>query len=579
MHGHPRGTPTCRIVRESNALSGSLFVPFGLLLVALVTALASILYLSADRHNQIVRTGSQRVAMGAIETMAEYLEKSVMDYAFWNDTVKNVIEDFDSQWADDNIGNWTFQNLSIDAALVFDSAERPLYGAIRGKSLPPMAVLKTLGQDALVPLIESVRAAPGKPGERSATPSAFLLVDGVPHLAAVAAIKFEKAVVGRPDPGPQGFLVFTQELSAQKLEELERRLQFENLRFSPAKTSDDRATLALRTGDNRIIGMLAWDVEQPGTEMLVNLSIPLAITFAVTGFLAVLIVLRIRRAARTLELNHLELATQRNALASAYESVEIQRRIEADLREKATEANRAKSLFLAHMSHEFRTPLNAIIGFSEFVLINPNNVLKEAKTREYVADIHQSGRQLLSLINDVLDLAKIESGKREMHDEELDLDALVLECIRVLKPQISRKLLEVQNVPSRIALIVDGRSMRQILTNLLSNAVKFTNQGGRITIATEHQVDGFAITVTDTGCGIAPTDIEKVLQPFGQVDTAVNRTTSGTGLGLSIVQKLIEMHGGNLKIDSEPGRGTRVTVVLPSSRTLSVRSGTPSVFA
>ncbi len=234
--------------------------------------------------------------------------------------------------------------------------------------------------------------------------------------------------------------------------------------------------------------------------------------------------------------------------------------------EEAEAASRSKSNFLAHMSHELRTPLNAIIGFSEVMSAQTLGPLNHPHYLEYADHIHTSGAHLLSLINDLLDLSKIEAGKLELWEETVDLAALVKRCRVFVEESAASKgvTLTMHTDAGLPDLRCDARKLKQVLVNLLSNAVKFTPAGGRITL--EAKADGAAgvvIEVSDTGIGIAAEYLEKVMSPFGQVHEALNRDTEGTGLGLPLSKALVELHGGRLSLKSEPGKGTTATVQLP----------------
>ena len=239
-------------------------------------------------------------------------------------------------------------------------------------------------------------------------------------------------------------------------------------------------------------------------------------------------------------------------------------------REAAYDANAAKSLFLANMSHELRTPLNAILGFSEVMDKQIMGPLGGAY-RSYAHDIHASGQYLLRLISDLLDLSKIEAGQMELHDEDVDLGELVVECKRLILERADDARVAVETC---VALDLPGVSadrlrLKQVLLNLLSNAVKFTPPEGRVTISGSARDDGgVVLAVADTGIGMRPEEIGLALEPFRQVGNAFSRRQEGTGLGLPLAKTLTEMHGGALVIRSEPGRGTLVEIVLPPHRVL-----------
>jgi two-component system, cell cycle sensor histidine kinase PleC len=237
----------------------------------------------------------------------------------------------------------------------------------------------------------------------------------------------------------------------------------------------------------------------------------------------------------------------------------------AEEKTKAEEANAAKSKFLANMSHELRTPLNAIIGFSEIMESGMFGPLGAAKYIEYSRDIRESGEYLLDVINDILDMSKIEAGGIRLLPETVELDSLMADCIRVVSTRAGEKRLLVSaDVEPGIHLHADRRALKQITLNLLSNAVKFTPDGGAVTLQGRLRAGAVIIGIRDNGIGIAREALQKLGRPFEQVESQLTKRHQGSGLGLAIAKSLVELHGGAMRIRSQLGRGTLVVVRLPA---------------
>ena len=240
-------------------------------------------------------------------------------------------------------------------------------------------------------------------------------------------------------------------------------------------------------------------------------------------------------------------------------------------KEAAEQASRVKSHFLANMSHELRTPLNAIIGFSDVIRNQLFGPLGNPRYLDYVTDINHSGRHLLRLVNDILDLSKLEAGAVELASDRIDLHQLVAECMSLLRTQAAEHHLTLAiDMPSSLPCIHgDELRMKQVMLNLLSNAVKFSWPGGRVSVAAEATPAGeLTILVRDTGVGMTEAEVAVALQPFRQVESSVSRRHAGTGLGLPLAKSLVEKHGGTLRVTSARDVGTTVTVTLPAWRVM-----------
>ena len=253
-------------------------------------------------------------------------------------------------------------------------------------------------------------------------------------------------------------------------------------------------------------------------------------------------------------------------LASAIARAENSREEALVARDSAEKANRSKSMFLANMSHELRTPLNAVIGFSEMMHTEIFGPLGDRRYREYTGLIQGAGQHLLDLINDILDMSKIESGKQELHREKLNVSDLVGETLDMMHEQAAavHVALETDVGTAPIFVQADRRAMKQILLNLLSNAVKFTPQGGQVVVKARETGSHTVLSVRDTGVGIPAEQIYRLGNPFVQIRNNAGTTQTGTGLGLALVRALTEMHDGTFRIESIEGEGTTVSISLPA---------------
>jgi two-component system cell cycle sensor histidine kinase PleC len=281
-------------------------------------------------------------------------------------------------------------------------------------------------------------------------------------------------------------------------------------------------------------------------------------------------VLKTQEEARRIKEEELRRAVQ-NLEQSQEQLSELARKYEAE-KIRAEGASAAKSEFLANMSHELRTPLNAINGFSEIMSAEMYGPLGDTRYRDYARDILNSGQHLLALINDILDMSKIEAGKLTMRFEPICLEEIAEDTLRLVRNRAEAAglalVLDFVDLPD---IEADHRAVKQILLNLLSNAIKFTPRGGRVTVRAERRADPLGervrVSVQDTGIGISAKDLERLARPFEQVESQQSKTTQGTGLGLALTKSLVEMHGGLLDLKSAPGQGTTASFALPVRQT------------
>jgi signal transduction histidine kinase len=297
----------------------------------------------------------------------------------------------------------------------------------------------------------------------------------------------------------------------------------------------------------------------------------------------------LRQALDQLRLTHLRLTRQISETRDAYEQLQQQYRLTEETADELARAvqrvelaSRTKSEFLANMSHELRTPLNAIIGFSD-ILRNETFGPSHPSYRDYAKDIHDSGAHLLQIINDILDMSKIEAGKLGLRAGLIELRDIIHACQRLMRERAQEAGVVLVYEPGLGTLPKvsgDSTKLKQILLNLLSNGVKFTPRGGSVTVATAWSGgDRISLQVRDTGIGMSAEDTALALEPFRQIDNSHTRKYQGTGLGLPLVKALTELHGGELKIESTPGSGTTITILLPVAPTMTASALEASVPA
>lgn len=544
-------------------------LPLFSLIFGFVLLITVLLLLVANGQNRIAMQASQRLAESARVVAAGDVMDFALDYAWWNDTVDHLVMEIDDEWVEENIVSWTYDGLGMHATFAVDGEDQVFFASVEGERLSG-EIDRTYNSPSLRALVRAARGRETAQGEPAAV-SGFIELNGKLMLAGAAAILRTDGSRAHYRGGDDSVLVFLRRVDAELLNELENTFLLSKLSLKPADAKAAEmytAFLPLNTIDGRTLAYITWNPTRPGSELLADLAAP---GIAAALFLAAmiwLIIRRFRKAADDLQHSHMRLSEQAYSLAD--QAVALR-----EARDQAHAANFAKSQFLALVSHEIRTPLNAIIGFSDIIAQQTFGPNARERYQAYAKDILFSGRHLLTLINDILDLSKIEAGRFELHEETFDVDDVVGRCLVLFREKFDEKRLKVSYEGCQLAIYADERAFKQVLINLLSNAAKFTPAAGQIDIVSRADETHFFLEVSDTGSGIKRKDLKRVLEPFGQAENA-QKSSEGTGLGLSISKSLAEMHGGTLSLASEPGKGTRVTFCLPASR---LRSGPPKLAA
>ena len=430
-------------------------------------------------------------------------------------------------------------SLGFSWVFVTDAAGKTVYGVIDGEVVPKDLDMYLIGNVG-----ELIKRAQDAPMEEPVPHAGFFRAhDGDVQVVAASALTPEYPSGKELEPALRAVMLFIQTFDEERLTKMAEDFGFEDLRIAEPGDSLSEASLNLATVDGASAGILTWDVVSPGETFFGVLAAPIIIALVLVFVLSALVVWRINAAVVELE----------------------------NARRAANIANRAKSHFLGNMSHEFRTPLNAIIGFSEVMSEGTFGPIGHAKYLEYSKDINVAGTHLLEFVNDILDLAVLDVGQMPLIEEEIDVTDVASFCEMMVRKRATDSSIEIRievgdGVPR---FTVDLHKLRQVILNLLSNALKFTGSGGLISLNIYTSPDGGVVfAITDTGIGMTEQDTVVAMEPFGQASREKSHTREGAGLGLPLSKALIERHGGTLEIDSMFGKGTTVRVTLPGSRTI-----------
>ena len=525
--------------RERRRLLRHVLVPVALLL-CLAAALNGVLIgrIGETLDDELRAAQSQSVA-SVMKRLRLKQESFAGDYAWWDEFYLAIRDGRAVEWGQENLGPSTADSWGATATVVFDERGRTLYAwSEEGDAHASQLTLET----AVARMRRAALAMPERDGTNAT--SGFAMIGGAPYIVAAAVVVPVDGALRREARRPRNvFVAFTPVESAYL--QLTEDFGIGEVAFTTALHPPAGAAVALEDIDGRKIGFLHWQVPSQLASFMTGYW-PWAV-----GLLAAM------------------------CAALAFMSVRwrslIHRLVQVSISAKASEAaSSAKSSFIANMSHELRTPLNAIIGFSEVMAEERFGRHEVPKYKEYSADILQSGSHLLSLINDILSLARIEAGKHQVHVAPCSVDTVAREAARMLEGLAAARgvTLSVKRDHLWVEAVADPTALRQCLINLISNALKFTPAKGKVTLSwMERRLEGTVdIVVTDTGAGIPADKLPLLGTPFYQVSDDQSSNGGGTGLGLSIVRGLVTAMNGTLSIDSVEGEGTTVRIRLPSAR-------------
>jgi signal transduction histidine kinase len=523
-----------------------LLAGIGLLFAVGIAAVTGAAWLAGREADVLATSQSVGQVERVLAARSESLGTTNLDWAYWNEGIEKFVLHPDQAYADENLGSYGRDTFGLYGALVVGTDDRPGFAYVNGE--PATADVAAGWLRKIAPLIEATRKASG---DTPVTATAYLELDG--QLVLVAASAMLPEAGSDPIDWPQPpILVFMQAIDAAALGSVAEAAGVQNLMPAPLDLGSPRkVTLAGPGGET--VAVLGFDLRLPSAAIFVRLwPVELIIGIVLLAIGGVI--------ARRL----LEMASRYQRERQASELALSDAMLEA----KA--ASHAKSQFLANMSHEIRTPLNGVIGYAEMLKLGYIGKLNDKQT-EYVASIETAGRHLLALLQDVLDLAKIEAGREDLDEVDLDVESVVAKAVALVGPRARERGVAVvveSATPARLR--VDARRVLQMLLNLLSNAIRFSPPTGAVRVGWGGRPDGeFGLFVADDGPGISDADLPRVTEPFHRRrDTAARKDGESNGLGLPLTDRLIGLHGGRLLLWNASAGGLVAELRFPAGRLL-----------
>ena len=536
-----------------------LYAPVAALVLFAVALAGGALWLAVVEIDRTSARSSSRLARTAIEDVTRDMALLARDYGFWDVTIQNVLVDLNRPWAENDLGAYMSATYGVTGTVVIDGSDNVVFSWTHPDR--PILTDQNVRQ-----VVEDLSFVIGR-----TRASAMDNPEGMPCLvrtehglavAGVVAITPENPTPEELEPHPRPALIVLRPIDEDWLALTAERFALRDLRITFDLESGSEHAVHLYRSDGSQIAILDWEAPNAGFEALRQLAVPAVILLILAMAAGAVVISRAMQAQQVLVARAQDLADANSDLVNRDQQVR-------SALQRAEHATRAKSAFLARISHEIRTPLTAIIGFSQILKLQHRPNKEKTREQEYAEIIHESSQHLLALVNDLLDLSKIESGGFEINESWVDLAREIASIKTVLGVEADRKGVSLQiEVPEEVpALYADAKAIRQILTNLVSNALKFTPQGGQTVVRLETAADGaLALAVADTGAGIDPQDQKTIWEPFTRARNPALSQAEGTGLGLYLVKMLAELHGAEVRLESEPGRGTEVSVVFGAER-------------
>ena len=528
----------------------------GLLVVGIALAGGlSVMAFAARSIDRAVASEEQALVVRTLDRRAKRIISDITSATVWDDAYTNTVVRFDPAWADENYGVYYATYMHHDRTLVFGPTNAVIYASNGGEVTTPSAL--TAWSADLAPLLgklrlEEIHRAAVARGPRNGlaaviTRSGLVLSNGEVWMVGLSSVTPENASVGLTG-GPTAVVASARRLDAAFARELQDDLGIEGARIlRPGKRA---TTIAVSLSDpqGQVLSQLTWTSKRPGMGMLGEVMGPILLVFAAFGVAAFALSRRVLTVLRALALNDRTLAATLEDLTEA--------------RDRAEAASVAKSQFLANVSHEIRTPLNGVLGMAQIM----ERGELAPQQRKHLAIIRESGTTLLTLLNDVLDLAKIEAGRLEIQRDDIDLGGAVSSVCAAFMAMAHEKDLKLGFAIERSAAglwRLDGMRLNQVLANLISNAIKFTATG-HVTVRAWKSDRGLEFAVLDTGAGIPAERLVELFGKFNQIDSSTTRQTTGTGLGLAICRELVVLMGGEVSADSQLGEGSCFSFFLPA---------------